>query len=64
MKYLGILIDNNFFWKYYIDYILFKVSKGIGIIVRLRYFVLFVIFFNIYCFLIEFYIFYGFIVWG
>ena len=32
VKYLGILIDNNLSWKYHIDYISSKVSKGIGII--------------------------------
>ena len=32
MKYLGILIDNNLSWKYHIDYISSKASKGIDII--------------------------------
>jgi hypothetical protein len=35
VKYLGILIDNTLSWKYHIDYISSKISKGIGITVRL-----------------------------
>ena len=64
VKYLGILIDNNLSWKYHIDYISSKVSKGIGIIARLRHLVPFATLLNIYRSLIEPYISYGLIAWG
>ena len=64
VKYLGILIDNNLSWKYHIDYISSKVSKGIGMIARLRHLVPFATLLNIYRSLIEPYISYGLIAWG
>ena len=39
IKYLGVLIDNHLCWKYYIDYIVSKLSKVIMVIARLRHFV-------------------------
>ena len=39
MKYLGVLIDSLFSWRYHIDYISSKISKGVGIIARLRHYV-------------------------
>lgn len=39
VKYLGVIIDSNLTWKYHIDNIAHKISKGIGIIARLRHFV-------------------------
>ena len=48
VKYLGILIDNNLSWKYHIDYISSKVSKGIGMIASLRHIVPFATLLNIY----------------
>ena len=64
VKYLGILIDNNLSWKYHIDYISSKVSKGIGMSARLRHLVPFATLLNIYRCLIEPYISYGLIAWG
>ena len=64
VKYLGILIDDNLSWKYRIDYISSKVSKGIGMIARLRHLVPFATLFNIYRSLIEPYLSYGLIAWG
>ena len=65
MKYLGLQIDNNLSWKYHIDYISSKVSKGIGMIARLRHLVTpFATLLNIYRSLIEPYISYGLIAWG
>ena len=57
VKYLGILIDNNLSWKYHIDYISSKVSKGIGMIARLRHLVPLATLLNIYRSLIEPFIF-------
>ena len=39
IKYLGVIVDGNLTWKYHIDNIASKISKTIGIITRLRYFV-------------------------
>ena len=64
VKYLGVLIDGSLSWKYHIDYISTKISKGIGIIARLRHLVPFTILLNIYRSLIEPYISYGLVAWG
>ena len=60
MKYLGVLID-----RYHIDYISSKIiiSKGVGIIDRLRHFVPTSTLLEIYRSLIEPYISYGLIAW-
>ena len=39
IKYLGVLIDNNLNWKQHIKQINIKISKGIGILAKMRYFV-------------------------
>ena len=36
-KFLGVLIDKNLTWKYLVDYAAFKISRVVGIIVRLRH---------------------------
>ena len=64
MKYLGVLIDGNLSWKHHINYISTKISKGIGIIARLRHLVPRTTLLNIYRSLIEPYISYGFVAWG
>ena len=53
VKYLGVLIDGNLSWKQHIDYISMKISKGIGIIARLRHLIPFSALLNIYRSLIE-----------
>ena len=40
MKYLGVLIDKNLSWKYHIDAISTKISKNVGLIAKLRHYVL------------------------
>jgi len=40
VKYLGVLIDENLSWKHHILHIASKISTSIGIIARLRHFVL------------------------
>ena len=39
VKYLGIIIDCNLNWKYHINYVTQKISKTVGIISKLRYYI-------------------------
>ena len=39
VKYLGLMIDSNLSWKYQIESICHKITKSIGIIAKIRYFV-------------------------
>ena len=64
VKHLGVLIDSHLSWRYHIDYISSKISKGVGIIARLRHLVPTSTLLKIYGSLIEPYIFYGLIAWG
>ena len=64
VKYLGVLIDGNLSWKHHINYIFTKISKGIGIIARLRHLVPRTTILNTYRSLIEPYISYGLVAWG
>ena len=64
MKYLGVLIDSHLSWRYRKDYISSKIGRGVGIIVRIRYFVPASTLLKIYRSLIEPYISYGLIAWG
>ena len=57
VKYLGILLDGNFNWKFHIEYVALKTSKIIGVIARLKHFVSL-------CTLIFPYMSYGLSAWG
>ena len=62
IKYLGVLIDQNLSWKYhiiYIDSIVTKISKNVGLIAKLRHSVPRPILVNIYKSLIHPYLTYG-----
>ena len=59
IKYLGVIVDGTLTWKYHNDNIASKISKTIGIITRLRYFVPLSTLQNIYRCLILPYITYG-----
>ena len=39
VKYVRVLTDSHLSWRYHIDYISSKISKGVGIIARLRHYV-------------------------
>jgi hypothetical protein len=64
IKYLGILNDKNLTWKHHIDAISTKISKGIGLIAKIRHFVPRNILINVYQSLIHPYLTYGIAVWG
>ena len=64
IKYLGVLIDQNLSWKSHIDTVIVKISKTIGMIAKLRYFVPSTVLVKIYNSLILPYITYGLLAWG
>ena len=64
VKYLGVLIDSHLSWRYHIEYISSKISKGVGIIARLRHFVPTSTLLKLYRSLIEPYISYGLTAWA
>ena len=59
IKYLGVLTDKNISWKHHIDAIATKISKNVGLIVKLRYYVPRKILLNFYKSLIQPYLTYG-----
>ena len=58
------MIDSHLSWRYHIDYISSKISKGVGITARLRHFVPTSTLLKLYRSLIEPYISYGLTAWG
>ena len=63
VNYLGVLIDYKLSWKNHIDSIALKISKTIGLLSKLRYFVPHHTLVNIYDSLITPYLRYGLTVW-
>ena len=63
-KFLGVTIDENLTWKNHIENVSKNVSKGVGIINKLKSFVPTYILRSLYCTLILPYINYGIIAWG
>ena len=64
VKYLGIIIDCNLNWKHHINYVTLKISKTVGIISKLRYYIPNNVLLDIYKSLISPYLTYGEAVWG
>ena len=64
VKYLGVLTDYKLSWKNHVDSITLKISKTIGLLSKLRHFVLHHTLVNIYNSLVTPYLHYGLIVWG
>jgi hypothetical protein len=63
-KFLGISIDENLTWKDHIENVSKNMSRGIGIINKLKYFVPVRILHSLYCTLILPYLNYGILAWG
>ena len=63
-KFLGVLIDENLTWKYHIDCVSKTLSRNIGIMNKLKYFVPDRILHTLYCTFILPYINYGILIWG
>ena len=64
VKYLGVLIDYKLSWNNHIDTILLKISRTVGLLLKLRHFVPFSTLISIYHSLIAPYLPYGLIAWG
>ncbi len=64
VKYLGVLIDNKLNWKTHVQQTNLKISKGVGVLARLRHFVSKDILISIYNAFIQPHINYGIINWG
>ena len=39
VEYLGIIIDSELSWKHHIDFICHKISRSVGIIAKMRYYI-------------------------
>ena len=64
IKYLGVMIDSSLSWKYHISYVCAKLSRNIGIISKLRYYLSVNQLKQIYYNLIYPYISYAIVAWG
>jgi len=63
-KFLGVTIDENLTWKNHIDNISKNISKGVGIINKLKHFIPEHVLYSLYCTLVLPYINYGIAAWG
>ena len=63
-KYLGVIIDSNLNWKEHVNELCKKISRGIGILLKLRNFVKIDILIKIYYSIIYPFLIYGIIIWG
>ena len=64
VKYLGVLLDSNLSWKFQINNVALNISRTVGVVARLRHFVLRTTLLNIYQSLILPYLTYGLAAWG
>lgn len=63
-KFLGVIIDENLTWKNHIEGITKTISRNIGIINKLKFFIPERILYTLYCSLVLPYINYGILIWG
>ena len=64
IKYLGILIDNKLSWNHHIKHTNWKVSKGIGILTKLRTYLSKGVLRTLFYAFVQPHIGYGLLVWG
>ena len=64
VRYLGIIIDNNLSWKHHVDHVAIKMSRTVGLICKLRYFLPRHTLLTIYRSLVAPYLTYGLTAWG
>ena len=63
-NFLGVIIDENLTWKYHIDGITKTISRNIGMINKLKFFIPERILRTLYCTLVLPYVNYGILIWG
>ena len=64
VKYLGVLLDQHLNWKYQIKNVALKVSRGLGIIAKLKPFLKDKLIRTIYFSVVYSHLFYGIQAWG
>ena len=64
VKYLGVLIDYELYWKNHINLICLKISRTVGILAKLRHSIALRPLLNILQALIDPYLYYGICAWG
>ena len=64
VKYLGTMIDNKLSWKTHIEYIRTKLSKSIGVISKVKYFVTEKVLINLYHAFVQSHVSYNLINWS
>ena len=64
VKYLGVLIDAQLTFKFHIDELTKKISRGIGVLYKLRYYVTTKILISVYYAIIYPFLLYGIAIWG
>ena len=64
VKYLGVLLDEHLKWKYHINQVALKISRGIGILAKLKPFLKDKLLRSIYFSLVYSYLSYGVQAWG
>ena len=64
VKYLGIMMDNNLYWKSHATYIAKKIKRSIGILSKLRYYVTLDTLITLYYALQYPFLIYGILIWG
>ena len=63
IKYLGVTLDSQLSFKFHIDELTKKISRGIGLLYKLRPFVTTKILTNVYCAIIYPFLLYGIVIW-
>jgi len=63
-KFLGVIIDECLTWKEHIDCVSKTISRNIGVINKLKYFIPDRILYTLYCTLVLPYLNYGILIWG
>ena len=64
VKYLGVLVDEHLTWNHHISHVIKKISRGIGVLAKLRYFLNPTLLKNVYYCLVFSYLSYGVQAWG
>jgi hypothetical protein len=64
IKYLGVILDDRFKWQNHISYVCTKISRSVGILSKLRYYVNIETLLKVYYSLVSSHLSYALIAWG